>query len=312
MIRRALGLFLLVLFASLPATLTNAPAATAPAVGAASVRLDSLVRAETRVRWELAPPESALARAGRAGRPAFLDFYADWCAPCRWMDRAVYSDPLLAETSEGVAMLRIDIDRPAGRALAQKYGVFQYPTLVYVAADGREVLRWPGPLGLRDTRLNLGQVSLPSSGRSAVEAERALRPDDLGTQARALLWYGWRGEVERVRAILDSLEAGRHLRDPERAMLYLNLGKAEEIAARNERALAAYQRSIEFDPRGPFAWRAWLGVSTTLEATRDVAGARAGAREAWALNPQPWLAARVERLALAQALPPLPTPPGVE
>jgi thiol-disulfide isomerase/thioredoxin len=278
-------------------------------------RVDSLVAAETQVRWEAGPPDSAIARAARQGRPAFLDFFADWCTPCRWMDRAVYNDPLLAEGAEAVAMIRIDIDRPEGRALARRYDVHQYPTLVYLAADGREILRWPGPLSLRDTRLNLGQISLPAAARAAVEAERARRPDDARTQARALSWYGWRGEVERVRAIVDTLERRRGrpgAPHSELALLQLHLAKAEEVAGRRERALAAYRRALELAPEDSSAWRAWLGVSTTLEAAGDHAGAEAAAREALVRRPQAWLEARLRRLALTARVPALPTPPGIE
>src|SRR5688572_27312544 len=237
------GLILaLALAAAIPAA--GAPAAQGPAPVSLKATLDSLVTAESRVRWEPISPDSAIARAARQGRPAFLDFFADWCVPCRWMDRAVYNDPLLAEGAEAVAMVRIDIERPEGRALAARYDVHQYPTLVYLAPDGREILRWPGPLSLRDTRLNLGQIALPTTARKAVEAERARRPADVATQAQALLWYGWRGEVERVRAIVDTLEK-RRVDAPGFALLQLNLAKAEEIAGRRERALTAYRRALE-------------------------------------------------------------------
>lgn len=314
----ALLLLALVLPGPRPA---RADGAAAPPRSAATV-LDSLIAAESRVRWQPGPPDSALARAVREGRPAFLDFYADWCAPCRWMDRAVYNDPLLGEVSEGVAMVRIDIDQPAGRALAQRFGVFQYPTLVHLAPDGRETLRWPGPLSLRDTRLNLGQAAFPAAARAAVEAGRMRDRANPRLQSPALLWYGMRGEVERVRAIVDTLEgragtdasarAAEALAPTDRAVLQLDLGKSEELAGRTERALAAYRRALSADPGGLFAWRAWLGVSTCLEATGDRAGAGEAATRALALNPQAWLRARVERLALAARLPALPVPPGVD
>jgi tetratricopeptide (TPR) repeat protein len=231
------------------------------------------------------------------------------------MDRTVYPDPLLGEVSEGVAMIRIDIDLPAGRAIAERYRVFQYPTLIYLAPDGREILRWAGPLGLRDTRLNLGQVGLPSAGRAAIEAERARRPRDIATQVRALLWYAWRGEVERVRAVVDTLEhalAGSPRAASDGALLQLGLGKAEEIAGRSERALAAYRRAFALEPEGAFAWRAWLGVSSCLEARGDGVAAEAAAREAQARHGAPWLSARVARLGLARRSPALPTPPGID
>jgi thiol-disulfide isomerase/thioredoxin len=300
--------------ALLLAIVAIAPPAAAAAPSAVTARLDSLARAEWRVRWQKGPVDSALSRARVAGRPAFLDFYADWCVPCRWMDRAVYTDPLLAEVAEDVAMIRIDIETPEGRALAARFDVRLYPTLVFLAADGREALRWPGPLSLRDTRLNLSQMALPSSGRFAVEAARAAQPGDLGVQARAILWYGGRGEVERARAIADSAEAALGAAAPRGAlaMLRLNRAKAEEMAGRTARARAAYESARDADPDGAFAWRAWLGISTTAEAARDGAVATAAAREALARNPQPWLAARAARLELAATAPALPTPPGVE
>ncbi len=88
-------LYLACVFAGL--LLLVAPAASAAPAPTISARLDSLARAESQVPWLSGPPDSALVRA--AALPVFLDFYADWCAPCRWMDRAVYPDPLLAEAS---------------------------------------------------------------------------------------------------------------------------------------------------------------------------------------------------------------------
>jgi tetratricopeptide (TPR) repeat protein len=237
------------------------------------------------------------------------------------MDRSVYNDPLLAEVAEDVTMVRIDIDRPEGRALAARFGVAQYPTLIYLAPDGRETLRWPGPLSLRDTRINLGQLAVPAAGRGMIEAARTSRPDDLATQSRALLWYGMRGEVERVRAIVDTLEqrlpggapgSTTAPRATDRAILRLNLAKSEELAGRRERALAAYRAAEAAEPAGAYAWRAWLGISTCLEAAGDGSGAVAAAARALALNPQRWLHARTERVALAARLPALPVPPGVD
>jgi thiol-disulfide isomerase/thioredoxin len=279
---------------------------------ALSARVDSLVLAETRVHWEAASPESALARAARAGRPVFLDFSATWCAPCRWMDRAVYSDPLLAEVAEGVAMVRVDVDRPEGKAIAARFAVQQYPTLVHLGPGGKETLRWVGPLGLRDTRLNLAQAAVPGERRAEFAAAADKRPDDAGTISSALLFYGYRGEVENARALEKRYRVAAVGQAPvARAPVALSLAKAEELAGREERALAEYERALEIDPKGPFAWRAWLGISVCREHAGDAEKALDAARQALALGPQaPYLGARVARLALKA--PKLPAPPGIE
>jgi len=279
---------------------------------ALSARVDSLVAAETRVHWATMPAESALALARREGRPAFLDFYATWCAPCRWMDRAVYSDPLLSEVAEGVAMVRVDVDQPAGKALAARFSILQYPTLVHLSPEGKETLRWVGPLTLRDTRLNLGQAAVPSSRRKEVEAAVAKRPADSGTIASAILYYGCRGEVENARRLETNFRVPAIDQPPAaRAPVVLALGKAEEFAGREARALEAYRRALEIDPGGLFAWRAWLGVSVCEEHQGDADAALAAAREALARGPRmPALEARVARLTLNP--PKLAAPPGIE
>ncbi len=297
--------------AAAAATAAEVPAGLGSARALAQ-RADSLIAVETRVHWVKAPPESAMAQARRDGLPAFLDFYATWCAPCRWMDRVVYSDPLLSEVAEGVVMIRVDIDRPEGRALAARFEVTAYPTLVYLSTSGKETLRWVGPLNLRDTRLNLGQAAVPGTRRAEVEAAVARRPLDAVTQSSAALFYGCRGEVENARALVakyERLSMGASLKD--RAPVLLSLGKAEEFAGRDDRAIDAYGRVLSADPEGAWAWRAWLGLSACLERKSKPAEALAAARQAATRGPRlPCLDARVARLELGLPLP--KAPPGVD
>jgi len=283
-----------------------------PAAADMGARADSLLRLESRVRWEPGAPESALARARRDSLPAYLDFYATWCAPCRWMDRVVYPDPLLADASEGVRMIRVDIDSPAGKALAARYDVQAYPTLVFVAGDGHEQLRWVGPLNLRDTRLDLAQVSVPTAQRAALLRAVAARPDDAGLVATLVTFYAYRGEVENARAAAAfARRTTAATKASDRAAVELALGKAEEFGGRDDNARAAYGRVLLLDPRGLWAWRAWLGLSACHERQGETDAAIDAAQHALALRPRtPWLAARAERLALRVARP--TPPPGVD
>ena len=65
-----------------------------------------------------------------------VDFYADWCAPCRMMEPAVEE---VAE--EGTQVVKVDIDE--NQKAASAYGVRSVPTLV-VFEDGDPVRRAVG------------------------------------------------------------------------------------------------------------------------------------------------------------------------
>lgn len=61
-----------------------------------------------------------------------VDFYADWCAPCRTMEPAVES---VAEDGE-VTVAKVNIDE--NQKVASAYGVRSVPTLV-IFSDGEPV-----------------------------------------------------------------------------------------------------------------------------------------------------------------------------
>lgn len=66
-------------------------------------------------------------------KPVIIDFYADWCSPCRELS------PLLEEIAkeyEGkIVVYKVNTDKE--RVLAQSLGITNLPTLLYIPAKGK-------------------------------------------------------------------------------------------------------------------------------------------------------------------------------
>jgi thiol:disulfide interchange protein DsbD len=86
--------------------------------------------------------EGVLDRVSLDGKPVFIDFYADWCAPCKELDRNTFTDPEVIRLSRRFIMLKVDLtsaDDPGAEALRKKYGVRGFPTLVFLRPDRSEI-----------------------------------------------------------------------------------------------------------------------------------------------------------------------------
>jgi thiol:disulfide interchange protein len=64
-----------------------------------------------------------------------VDFTTEWCGWCRKLETEVYPDPAVSRQMARVVYLRVDAERE-GAALAQRYGVDGFPTLIFLAPSG--------------------------------------------------------------------------------------------------------------------------------------------------------------------------------
>ena len=67
-----------------------------------------------------------------------LDFYADWCGPCKMLSPIISE---IADERADIKVGKINIDDEPG--LARKFNIYSIPTLV-VLKDGAEVKRATG------------------------------------------------------------------------------------------------------------------------------------------------------------------------
>jgi len=91
------------------------------------VRVDSLPELEQRLQ--------------AAGRPAMLDFYADWCVSCKEMEAFTFSDPQVRAQMNRMLLLQADVTENSEqhKLLLKRFSLFGPPGIIFFDARGREI-----------------------------------------------------------------------------------------------------------------------------------------------------------------------------
>jgi len=79
----------------------------------------------------------AVEKAKLQKKAILIDFYADWCGPCKIMDETTLKDPKVLKELNSFILVKVDIDKSP--ILAQKYSVSSIPHLILLNQYQEEV-----------------------------------------------------------------------------------------------------------------------------------------------------------------------------
>ncbi|HLJ93942.1 MAG TPA: thioredoxin [Gemmataceae bacterium] len=198
-------------------------------------------------------------------RPVIVDFWAEWCGPCRMLGPIL--ERLVQERKGEVLLAKIDIDR--SQELAVQYGINAIPAII-AFRDGKPVLDFVGVLPEDQLRAfvdrlapseadRLAQRAAAAEKKNPVEAEalnrQALQRDDhhqaaLAGLARLLLEKGADEEATELLARINP--GGEQAAEGERLSALVSLrqlarGFGDEAAVRRRLETAPDKAQLQYE-----------------------------------------------------------------
>lgn len=103
------------------------------------------VAAQAQVKFETKSTDAVREMAVKAGKLVFIDLYADWCPPCRMMERQVFSRKDVGDfMAQRFVSAKYDTDKTTGRELLAKYGSGSIPLYLVFDTQGELLGRIQG------------------------------------------------------------------------------------------------------------------------------------------------------------------------
>lgn len=104
----------------------------------------------------------ALKKAQKEKKDLFVDFYADWCGPCKMMASEVFTQAEVGEYfNTHFVCVQINVEAPENKDVAKLYKVTALPTMLFINCSGKELRRVQGAIPpemlIREAKIAVGE-----------------------------------------------------------------------------------------------------------------------------------------------------------
>ncbi|MGE5409905.1 MAG: DUF255 domain-containing protein [Clostridiales bacterium] len=95
----------------------------------------------TGIRFEHGTWSEITAKAKLENKMIFLDAFASWCSPCKWMAKNIFPNDTVGQFyNQNFVCAKIDMEKGEGISIAKKFWVKAYPTFLYISSDGEMLM----------------------------------------------------------------------------------------------------------------------------------------------------------------------------
>jgi len=154
------------------------------------------------IEWKTSLDE-AFNAAPDSGWHVIADFYTDWCKWCKIQDESTFTDPRVIAMTRKFVFARVNAE--VDTAVARRFGVNGYPTVIVLSKGGNEVDRLLGyhrpPEFVKTVQNYLKGVGT----KAALEAEIRVKPQDLKLKYDLAGKHVGRGEFDQARSLFQQI-----------------------------------------------------------------------------------------------------------
>lgn len=134
--------------------------------------------AESGINFKNISLEEAKEIAANSNKLIFIDAYADWCGPCKWMEANTFTDQQVGQFfNENIISLQIDMESEIGMEFDLEYIVDVYPTLLIIDSEGEVVKRYTGAMDASEF-LKFGQLAIDPGSSQVKKLEEEINYSD--------------------------------------------------------------------------------------------------------------------------------------
>jgi thiol-disulfide isomerase/thioredoxin len=99
------------------------------------------------IEFETFSWKEVIEKAQKENKPIFVDAYATWCGPCKWMSKNVFTNDTVADFyNKNFINVKMDMEKGEAINLAREWKIQAYPTLIYFNSNGELIHQKCGAL----------------------------------------------------------------------------------------------------------------------------------------------------------------------
>ncbi len=119
----------------------------------------------TGIKFEDSSWSEIIEKAKAQNKIIFMDAFASWCGPCKWMAKNTFTDKAVANFyNKKFICAKIDMEKGEGIELRKKYKVRAFPTLLYINPTGEVVHKVVGGIDPEEF-IQVGKIAIDPEKR---------------------------------------------------------------------------------------------------------------------------------------------------